>query len=185
VFVNGLALIVIFGIQLPISAGNRLRGLIGFEAQIANLMIVRLSFIPQAPVTEHEIVVGLQVFRINGESRIKLLDRIAILPFKEENTPEFVAYDTIPRILSGRLSQVLCGFVIFTLRPEYAGVEEVGAGQIRCDGKRLLQDNPGAFHVPFLYGGTANIYPSIWIRGLDLGDLLKRLLGAIRIALRQ
>src|SRR5271170_908710 len=65
VLVNRLPLVVVFGMQLAIGPGDGLRRLIGFEAQIALLVLFRELFVAQTIVGKHQIVVRLQVFGID------------------------------------------------------------------------------------------------------------------------
>ena len=66
VFVDGLALIVVFRVRLAIGAGQGLGGFVGFEAEIAFLVFVGAGFIAKTGVAEHEVVVGLEVFGVDG-----------------------------------------------------------------------------------------------------------------------
>src|ERR1700758_3979503 len=47
-FVNGLALIVVFRMLLPVLARNRLRSFVGFKAEITGLVLLRQLVVPQA-----------------------------------------------------------------------------------------------------------------------------------------
>ena len=64
-FMHSLPLIVIFGMRLAIRAGDRLRRLVCFEAQVARFVLLSQLFISQSVVAEHQIVMRLQVFRID------------------------------------------------------------------------------------------------------------------------
>ena len=100
VFVNGLPLIVVFGIELPVRPGDGLRSLVSFEPQIPYLVLVRLLLVAQAFITEHQVVMRLQILGINRERGIEFLDGIAVLPSKKENPAQFVAHYPVARILS-------------------------------------------------------------------------------------
>src|SRR6266851_8598145 len=65
--VNCLPLVIIFGVRLAIGPGNGLSGLVGLEPQIADFMLVRLLVVVQPLVTQHEIVVCLQVLGIDSQ----------------------------------------------------------------------------------------------------------------------
>src|SRR2546423_3069473 len=65
--VNQLPLVIIFRMCLPVGASKRLRGLISFEAQIKLLLMLCLVHFSHALIVEHEIVMGLQVFRVYAE----------------------------------------------------------------------------------------------------------------------
>src|SRR5208283_5177418 len=61
VFMDGLPLVVVFRMQLPVGAGEGLRGFIRFEAQIAVAVLIRARLIAQSRVAEHQVVICLQV----------------------------------------------------------------------------------------------------------------------------
>jgi len=64
-FVDGLPFIIVFGIELTVRTGDGLRSFVGFETQVAHLVLVGLLLISKSVVAEHKIVVRLQVFRID------------------------------------------------------------------------------------------------------------------------
>ena len=66
--VNQLAFVVVLGMQPPIRPGDRLRRLIGLEAQVELLVLRGLGGVAHPLVTEHQVVVGLQVFGIDRQS---------------------------------------------------------------------------------------------------------------------
>ena len=53
VFVDGLALVIVLGIELAIRASNRLSRFVSFEAHIALLVLAGLLFVTQTVVTQH------------------------------------------------------------------------------------------------------------------------------------
>src|ERR1700682_2378052 len=53
VFVNCLALVIVFGMFLTVCSGNSLRGFIRFEAQVACFMFFGAPGIAQTRVAEH------------------------------------------------------------------------------------------------------------------------------------
>ena len=71
VLVNSLPLVVVFWIQLAIGSSDCLRSFIGLETQVAKLVFVRQFLIAQAVVTEHQVVVGLQILRIDGQNTLQ------------------------------------------------------------------------------------------------------------------
>ena len=64
--VNCLPLIVVFGMELPVRAGERLRGFIGLKAQVEFLFPISILFPPQTLIAQHEVVMCLKIFRIDG-----------------------------------------------------------------------------------------------------------------------
>src|SRR5271157_4670205 len=67
VLVDGLAFVVVLGMHAAIRAGDGLRGLVRFEAQVPLLILVCLLEVADSFVAKHHIVVRLQVFRIDGQ----------------------------------------------------------------------------------------------------------------------
>lgn len=65
--VNQLSLVIIFRMCLAIKAGESLGGLICFEAQVKLLLMLCLFRVTQPLIAEHEIVVGLKVFRVDAQ----------------------------------------------------------------------------------------------------------------------
>ena len=104
---NALAFVVVFGIQLTIGAGDGLRSFVGFEAQVARLMFFRHFFIAQSVVTEHEIVVRLQIFGIDGEHLLQSFHRHRSICVQEKNAAEIVQRHAIVGILSQDFRQML------------------------------------------------------------------------------
>src|SRR4029077_7780207 len=74
VLVNGLPLIVVFRMRLPVWSGDGLRGLVGLEAQVALFVHVGESFVAQPAIAKHQIVMSLQILRVNRQSLIELGD---------------------------------------------------------------------------------------------------------------
>ena len=78
-FVNGLSLVVVLGIELAVGTGDCLRGFVRFKTQIANLVLVGLFLVSQAVVAEHQVVVCLQVFRIDRQNGLQNVDGVRVL----------------------------------------------------------------------------------------------------------
>ena len=72
--VNQLPLVVVFRMCQAIRARQCLGGLISFEAQVKLLLMLCLIRFPQSLVAEHEIVMGLKVFRVNAEHPLQCGD---------------------------------------------------------------------------------------------------------------
>ena len=96
---DGLALVVVLGVNQTIRTGKGLRRLIGFEAQIAFLIFVRSIGISQTAITQHEIVVCLQILGIDGHCFLELIDRFLIFVLQEKNPANIVDNHTVLRIL--------------------------------------------------------------------------------------
>ena len=104
--VDRLALVVVFGMQLAIGAGDRLRRFVGLEAQIARLMFLRQLLVAQAVVAEHQVVVRLQVFGIDGQHRLQNLHRIVVFALQKQHAPQIVQRHAIARILRQHYAQI-------------------------------------------------------------------------------
>ena len=98
-FVNELPLVVVFRMRLAIRAGKCLRGLISFEAHIQLLLMLRLVRLTQALIAEHEIVVSLQVFRIDAEYPLQGRDGIRVFPLQEEDSAQIIQSYAVARVL--------------------------------------------------------------------------------------
>src|SRR5271165_363889 len=61
--VNQLALVVIFRMEPPVRPGDDLGRLVGLEAHIELLVLRSFRAVPDTLVSQHQIVVCLQVFR--------------------------------------------------------------------------------------------------------------------------
>src|SRR6266705_955793 len=99
VFVNRLALVVVFGMPLAVRAGDGLRRFIGFKPQVARLVLFGFGFLPEAGVAEHQIVVRLQIFGVDGQRFVEFGNGICVAFFKEEHAAKFVVYDAVAREL--------------------------------------------------------------------------------------
>src|SRR5215470_161146 len=101
VFVYLLALIVIFRMKLAVWSGYELRRFVGFESLIERLLSGSHFGIAEPLVTEHQIVMGLKVFRIYLEHLLKLRDCLVILPLAEEYLADLIQDHPVTRILGG------------------------------------------------------------------------------------
>ena len=97
--VDRLPFVVVFRVRLAISARKCLRGLISFEAHIQLLLMLCLVGLTQALIAEHEIVVSLQVFRIDAEYPLQGRDGIRVLPFQKEDSAQIILRDAVTRVL--------------------------------------------------------------------------------------
>src|SRR3974390_614116 len=129
--VDRLALVIVLGMCLAVSAGQRLRGLIGFESQVAILMLGGHLFVAQPGVAQHQVVVGLQIFGIDRQRLLKFLHRIRVTFLKKIDASQFVVHHAIARKLRQHALQRFCRFVVLTFFLQYARVEEIRARQSR------------------------------------------------------
>src|SRR4051812_6205688 len=83
VFVNRLALVVVFGMRHAELTRDRLRGLIRLKTQIAFLMLFGAGGLSESGVAEHQVVMSLEVFRIDLQNLLKLGDGFRVFLLQE------------------------------------------------------------------------------------------------------
>src|SRR5262245_35106762 len=81
--VNLLPLVVIVGRLQAVRAGDRLRRLVGLEALVQLLLPLGELGVAQPLVTEHQVVMRLQVLRIDQQRPLERGDRLVELPLEE------------------------------------------------------------------------------------------------------
>ena len=172
--VNILALVIVFGMKLPIASGNRLRSFVGFETQIARLMLLGHLVVAEPVVAEHEVVMRLQIFRIDRQHALQSLHRIGIFSLQEKNAAQIVERHAVARILRKHDLQMRGRLLVISGGLHQRCVEKVSPRQLRVDGQRLLKHGPGARHIAFLQSGAPDVDPSIGILRIDLGQLFQR-----------
>ena len=84
-FMDRLPLVVVFRMKLAISASESLRCLVGLEAQILLLLMLRLICLAQTLIAQHKVVMGLQVLGIDVQDLLEFSNGIAAFPLKEEH----------------------------------------------------------------------------------------------------
>src|SRR5437762_3277883 len=94
-----LTLVVVFRMADSVRPGNRLRGLIRFEAHIPLLMFFGAILLSEPVVAEHQVVMSLQVLRINRQNVLEFTDGFRVFLLQEQNTSGVVADDAILRVL--------------------------------------------------------------------------------------
>src|SRR5260370_38219509 len=109
---HGLAFVVIFGMELAVRAGYRLRRLVSFESHIGCLVVLGKFLLAEAVVTKHQVVMRLQVFGIDGQNRLQSLHCVAIPPLKKEDSSQIVERDAVAWILRHNDSQALSSAII-------------------------------------------------------------------------
>src|SRR5580692_3036247 len=98
VLVDILPLVVVFRIELAIRPSDGLRRFISLEAQVASLMFFSHFFVAESVVAEHEIVVGLQVFGIDGQHLLQNFHGVRIFSLKKQNAAKIVQRHPIMRV---------------------------------------------------------------------------------------
>ncbi len=182
---DGLTLVVVLGVSLAIGARQGLGGFVGFEAEVTLLVFVGAGFVAEAGVAQHEVVVGLQVFRVDRERLLEFFHRVPVALLQEEDAAEFVVDDAIARELREDGLQNLRGLVVVALFFQDTGVEEIGARQIGFQSEGFEKNDFCAFGVAFLDADSADVGPTVEIAGRHFGDFGEGLLGAAEIALEE
>ncbi len=137
--VDRLALIVVGRVETAIFSGQKLRSFIRFEAQIESAMQVGLFIIPQTPIGQHEVVVGLEILGIDGKRFSELFDGKLVFTFQEVESTQLISDHTVARIEGGGATEVLEGVVIEPLGLERQAIEVVGLGEVGIEGQGLAQ----------------------------------------------
>ena len=97
--VDQLPFVVVFGMRLAINAGKCLGRLVSFEAHVELLLMLRLVRLTQALIAEHEIVMSLQVFRVDAEYPLQGRDGIRVFPLQEEDSAQIIQSYAVARVL--------------------------------------------------------------------------------------
>src|SRR6266403_4068388 len=170
---------------LAIGAGQGLGRFVGFETEIAFLVFVGAGFVAEAGVAEHQVVIGLEIFGVDGECLLEFFRGVGVTFLQEEDAAEFVVDDAITGELGENGFEGLGGFVVVAFFFQNAGVEEIGAGEIGFQGQGFEENDLCAFGVAFLDANAADVGPAIEIVGRHFGDFGEGLFGAAEIALKE
>ena len=184
-FVDRLALVVVFGIELAIRTGDCLRSFVGFETQVAHLVLVGLLLVSKAVVAEHKIVVRLQVFRIDRQNGLQHVHGVRVFALEKQNASQIVQRHAIPGILRQNLAEMIGSFVVTAIAAQDFRIEKVSPRQVRTERQRFCQHSAGTIHVTFLHRGASDIHPAVGILGINLCHFLERRLRAFQITLQQ
>ena len=128
-FMDRLALVVVFRMKLAVWAGDGLRRFIGFETQIADLVFVGLLFVSQSVVAEHQVIVRLQIFGIHGQHRLQDRDRVGILALQKQSASQIVQRNPIAGILRQNFAEMVCSAIVIAIIAQNLGIEEMCARQ--------------------------------------------------------
>src|SRR6059058_168004 len=97
--VNRLTLIIIFRMLLAVWACDRLGRLVCFESEITLLMLLRLLLVSKAAVAKHQVVLRLQVFRIDLKHGIQDVNAIFIFALQKQNSAKVIQRNSVTWIL--------------------------------------------------------------------------------------
>src|SRR5882672_1004039 len=102
-------------------------------------MLVRLRIITQAVVTEHQVVVRLQILGINGKRLFEFLYRLRVALLKKEHAAHLVANHTVTRELLKHDSQVSNRAIIIAVFLEGSRIKEIRPRKPRIDRQGFLE----------------------------------------------
>ncbi len=108
-----LPLVVVFGIELAVGAGDGLRSFVGFEAQIALLVFVGLVLDCPGRCSRASGCSGPA--RSSGSiasTDCSTVDRVGVFALEKENAAEIVQRDAIARILRENFAEMVGRFVV-------------------------------------------------------------------------
>ena len=105
-------------------------GFVGFEAEVALLEFGGGVGLVEACVAEHQVVVGFEIFGIDGEGGLEFGDGVYVATLEEEDAAEVVVHNAIARVLLDYFAEVAGGFIVAAFAAEDARIEIVGAGEI-------------------------------------------------------
>ena len=90
VLVDLLALVVVVRVQLPVRAGDRLRRLVGLEPHVQRLLARRLLRVAEALVGQHQVVVRLEILRIDRQDLVELRNRRLVVTLRNSTRPSWL-----------------------------------------------------------------------------------------------
>src|SRR5437867_7257024 len=169
VLVYRLPLVVIFRMADSVWPRNRLRGLIRFEAQIPLLMFFRAILLSKPVVAEHQVVMSLQVLRVNPQNVLEFTDGFVVFLLQEQNAPGVVADDAILRILLDHVTQMRERIVVSTLGPKDSRIKEMGSGQVWRQHDRLFERCSRSIEISFLNERPTDINETVGIFRISFG----------------
>ncbi len=155
--VDVLALVVVFGIELAVGAGDGLRRFVGFEAQVASLMLFSHLFVTETVVAKHKVVVRLQVLGIDGEHLLQDFHGVGVLPLQKQNAAKIIQRHSIMRILRKHNLEMRRSLIVVSGGFHQRSVEEIGSRQLRVECQRFLKNGAGAREIAFLQGGASDV----------------------------
>lgn len=162
-----------------------LRRLVGLEAAEQRLFMRGFVGLPQPPEAEHQIVVGLHVFGVDGQSLLNHGDRFLVPAVEEQNSADLVQHHAVARILLADARQAFERVVVVAVGLLNHGEEKVGARQRRAELQRARDERARFGGFAFLDQSTGDVDPAVRIGGLDFGDAPESVFGALEIALQE
>ena len=177
VFVDGLALVVVFWMGLAIGASQGLGGFVGFEAEVAFLVLVGAGFVAETGVAEHQVVIGLEVFGIDGERLLEFFGGVGVALLEEEDAAEFIKNGARTVAQSGAALLLLQGFPEHIRQKAHQDVSLYPILALVPDGpgrELTLMDTEGGLRLGqllLLIQGKAEVMVRLGIIGLYLDSL--------------
>src|SRR5579883_2977481 len=183
--VNRLAFIIVLGARKARLRGQSLRCFVGFEAAEEALFPRGFAGLSQAAEAEHQVVVRLEVFGVDGQRIEEHVDRLGVAPLQEQNAALLIGDDAVARVLAADVGEAFERAVVVAAGLLHHGQEEFGAREVRRKRQRFLQIRARRFGLAFLNQRARDVDPAIGVRGLGFGNALEGVLRAFEIALEQ
>src|SRR6266568_3351748 len=184
-FVDLLALVVVFGPLAAGALGDGLRGFVGFEAAEELFLAMGGVLVAQSPVAEHQGVVHLDVFGIDARNFAEYRDGASVVALQKEQAADLIQHYAIARVFGAGFPEGLQGAIVVSIGLLNGGVEKPDAAQLGVDGQRLGDKRFGGVGLAFLDEGARHVEPTVGVLGFGLGGLADRVLRALEIALQK
>src|SRR5262245_1105734 len=106
-FVNRLALVVVVWRLQAIRSGDGLRGLVRLEARVERPLSGRERHVAFALITEHQVVMRLEILRIYGKRLREARDRVIESALQEMDAADLVQHNPVAWVLVGGDAEVI------------------------------------------------------------------------------
>ena len=184
-FVDLLPLVVVFGRFEPIRSGDGLRGLVRLEPRVQDLFTRGERRVAGSLVAEHQVVMRLEIFRVDAQDLLKRHNRSVEPPLQELNPADLTEHDPVAGVLRGSDAEVGECLVVPTERFQGDSEEEFRLRETRRDGQRLLEIRDRGGDVAFLNLRPRNVDRTIGVGRVHRRHADERRLGAFEVALQQ
>ncbi len=183
--VNRLTLVVVFERLQSIGSGDGLRGLVGFEASVQDPLAGRERCVAHALVAEHQVVVGLEVLRVDFERLLEARNRLVEAALEETDAADLVEHHAVTRVLIGDEAEALDRLVVPAERLHGGPEEVMRLGQTRRELQRGLEHRDRRGHLALLKPGARDVHRAVGVTRIHRDDVHERGLGSLEIALEE
>src|SRR5580698_4480223 len=98
-----------------------------------------LLLVPKAFVAQHQVIMSLQVLRIDRENSLQHVHSFRVFALEEKNASQIVQRHTIPWILRENPAEMVSRVVVAAIAAQNFGIEEMGSRQVGTQRQRLRQ----------------------------------------------